>query len=43
MLRGRRKTRRLRIRWMEGIKDAMPKRGVDKGQWMDIEEWHLGI
>jgi hypothetical protein len=29
------------VGWAEGMKDAMPERGVEEGQWMDREEGRL--
>jgi hypothetical protein len=32
-----------RVRWMKGLKKAMGERVVEERQWMDREEWRLGI
>jgi hypothetical protein len=31
------------VGWMEGIQDVMSERRVERGQWMDREEWRLGM
>jgi hypothetical protein len=28
-----------RVRWMEAIQDVTTETGMDKGQWLDIEQW----
>ena len=34
---------RLKKNWMEGIRKAMNKRNLKKGQWEDRKQWSLGF
>ena len=37
----KKKKRRPKKTWMEGVQEAMTVRGLEADQWMDREEWRL--